>query len=160
MEAILAFHRQFLSITGAIGIGCNNGFDMDSVMLTMKTPLPPGNYTVTIKNGTDGNTLLDNCDRNIAPGNNMQLVILPLKPTPMDSLTAVKCAPKSFQLVFKKNIQCNSIAPDGSDFIVTGAPAVSVIGAEGNCSNGESSNVSPLHCLMQLCSREITSLRL
>ena len=69
------------------------------------------------------------------------LVIFPLKPTPMDSLTAVKCAPKSLQLVFKKNIRCNSIAPDGSDFIVTGTPAVSIISAQGNCSNGDSSNV-------------------
>lgn len=56
------------SITGATGIGCNTGFDMDAIMLTMKTPLPPGNYTITLKNGIDTNTLLDNCDRNITPG--------------------------------------------------------------------------------------------
>ncbi|MEP6950806.1 MAG: gliding motility-associated C-terminal domain-containing protein [Ginsengibacter sp.] len=126
------------AITGATGIGCDNGFDMDSVMLTLSKPLPPGNYTVTIKNGTDGNTLLDNCDRNITPGNNLPLVIVPLRPTPMDSLTAVGCSPNSLQLVFKKNIRCNSIAADGSDFIVTGPSVVSVTGAQGNCVNGVS----------------------
>jgi gliding motility-associated-like protein len=126
------------TITGASGIGCSSGFDMDSVMLTMSTPLPPGNYTITIKNGTDGNTLLDNCDRNIVSGNNIPLVILPLKPTPMDSLTTLGCAPDTLQLVFRKNIRCNSIAADGSDFIIIGTPSVFVKSAQGNCMNGVS----------------------
>ena len=126
------------TIIGATGIGCNSSFDLDSVMLTISSPLPPGNYTVTIKNGTDGNTLLDNCDRNISPGNNLPLTIFPLKPTPMDSLTTVECAPKSLELVFKKNIRCNSIAANGSDFIITGTTPVTVLSAQGNCINGVS----------------------
>jgi gliding motility-associated-like protein len=130
------------TITGATGIGCNSGFDMDSLMLTMKSPLPPGNYTVTIKNGTDGNTLLDNCDRNIVQGNNIPLVILPLKPTPMDSLTSVGCAPNYLQLIFKKNIKCNSVAANGSDFIVTGTSPVTIISAQGNCINGVSNVIN------------------
>ena len=109
------------SIIGANSVDCNNGFDMDSVILTLNNPLPPGNYTVTIKNGNDANTLLDICDRNISPGNNIPLIIPVLQPTPMDSLTKVGCAPKSLQLVFKKKIRCNSIAADGSDFVVTGS---------------------------------------
>jgi gliding motility-associated-like protein len=129
-------------ITGAAGIGCNSSFDIDSVLLTMKNPLTPGNYTVTIKNGTDGNTLLDNCDRNIPQGNNIPLVILPLEPTPMDSLIPIGCAPGSLQLVFNKNIRCNSIAANGSDFIVTGTSPVTVISAQGNCINGESNIIN------------------
>jgi len=104
--------------------------------------LPPGNYTITIKNGSDGNTLLDNCGRNIVPGNNMPLVILPLKPTPMDSLTTVGCSPQSLQLVFKKNIRCNSIAKDGSDFVITGPSPVSVVSAQGTCINGVSNVIN------------------
>ena len=130
------------SITAATGIGCNVGFDMDTVMLTTSNPLPPGNYSVTVKNGTDGNTLLDNCDRNILPGNNIPLSILALKPTPMDSLMAPGCAPASLQLVFKKNMRCNSVAADGSDFIVTGATAVTVTGARGDCINGVSKTIN------------------
>jgi gliding motility-associated-like protein len=126
------------AITSASGINCNNSFDMDSLQLTLNNPLPPGDYTVSIKNGTDGNTLLDNCDRNIIPGQSLSFKILPLQPTPMDSLTPVKCAPQTLQLVFKKNILCNSISPDGSDFIVTGPAPVTVTGASGNCTNGES----------------------
>ena len=123
-------------IVAASSISCNTGFDMDSLTLTLSNPLPPGNYTITIKNGSDGNTLTDNCDRNIPVGNSLPLTILPLAPTPMDSLTTVKCAPQTLQLVFKKNIRCNSIAPDGSDFIVTGTSPVIISSAGGNCANG------------------------
>jgi gliding motility-associated-like protein len=129
------------NVVSATGVGCNNGFDMDSVMLVLNKPLPPGNYTVVVKNGSDGNTLLDNCDEEILPGNNVPLVILPLLPTPMDSITSVACAPVSLQLVFKKNIQCNSIAVDGSDFIVTGPTTITVTTATGNCTNGTSSTI-------------------
>ncbi len=130
------------TITGAVGNSCSNGFDMDTITLNMSTPVPPGNYNVSLKNGNDANTLLDICDRNIPPGNNVPLVIPFLKPTPMDSLTEVGCAPQSLQLVFKKEINCNSIAPDGSDFIVTGPTPVSVISAQGNCINGRSNVIN------------------
>jgi PKD repeat protein len=129
-------------IIGANIIDCNNGFDMDSIALTLSNSLPPGNYTITVKNGNDINSLLDICDRNILPGDNIPLVIPFLKPTPMDSLTKVGCAPQSLQLVFKKKIKCNSIAADGSDFIVTGSSPVSVISAQGNCTNGLSNVIN------------------
>jgi gliding motility-associated-like protein len=123
------------SITGATSVSCSSCFDIDSIALKLSNPLPPGNYSISIKNGTDGNTILDNCDKGIPVGNSLPLTILPLAPTPMDSLVTVKCAPQTLQLIFKKNIRCNSIAPDGSDFVVTGPTAVTVTGAAGNCVN-------------------------
>ena len=68
--------------------------------------------------------------------------MLQLPPTPMDSLTTVGCSPKSLQLVFKKNIRCNSVAANGSDFIVTGTTPVTVISAQGNCINGVSNVIN------------------
>lgn len=130
------------TISGATGNTCGSGFDMDTVMLSLTNPLPVGNYIVTIKNGNDNNTLLDICDRNITPGNSLPLVIPPLLPTPMDSLTPIGCAPATLQLVFRKNIRCSSIAADGSDFIVTGPSPVTVISASGNCVNGESTVIN------------------
>ncbi len=124
------------TVTAATGTSCSSGFDMDSIVLTLSNPLPPGNYNLIIKNGTDGNTLLDNCDKGIPAGNSLPITIFPLAPTPMDSLTTVKCAPQTLQLIFRKKIRCNSIAPDGSDFIVTGQSPVSVTGASGNCVSG------------------------
>lgn len=130
------------SITSATAISCNTGFDMESIELTLSKPLPVGNYNIIMQTGTDGNTLLDNCGAAVPVGNFLPVTILPLMPTPMDSLTAVKCAPQTLQLVFKKNIQCNSIAPDGSDFIVTGPSPIKVISAAGNCVNGLSNIIN------------------
>ncbi|HSC40329.1 MAG TPA: gliding motility-associated C-terminal domain-containing protein, partial [Chitinophagaceae bacterium] len=48
----------------------------------------------------------------------------------------------TLQLVFKKNIRCNSIAPNGSDFRVTGPSPVTVTGAAGTCSSGISSTIT------------------
>lgn len=130
------------TITGASGAGCSTGFDMDSVMLTVGTPLPPGDYMITIKDGKDDNTLQDACDREIPPGDNVPLTVLPLFPTLMDSLTTVGCSPQTLQLVFKKNILCSSIAANGSDFIITGSTPVTVLNAQGNCANGVSNVIN------------------
>ncbi|MGF2411897.1 T9SS type B sorting domain-containing protein [Ferruginibacter sp.] len=129
------------NVIGAVGYGCNSGFDMDSVILTLDNPLPPGNYTITIKNGTtDGNTLKDNCDRLIPVNESIPMVVFPVFPTPMDSITTPGCAPDELQLNFGhqlRYIRCNSIAADGSDFRVTmisGTSPVTVIGASATCS--------------------------
>jgi gliding motility-associated-like protein len=125
------------NVVSAVGFGCTNGFDMDSLILTLDTPLPPGNYTITIANGTDGNTIKDNCDRTIPVGENIPLIVYPLIPTPMDSISKIGCAPYELQLVFRKNMKCSTIAADGSDFVVTmlsGTTPVSVVAASGNCS--------------------------
>ena len=121
------------NIVGAFGDGCSSGFDMDSLTLTLDKPLPPGNYTVTAKNGSDGNTILDYCDNPMAVGTSLGLVITPLLPTPMDSLSRLTCAPTELQLVFKKGIRCNSIAANGSDFNIAGPSPVTISGATGNC---------------------------
>lgn len=131
-----------INIINASGNGCSSGFDMDSVTLTLSAPLSPGNYTLTIIKGNDSNTLLDNCDRSVPENETLPLIILPLAPTPMDSLTTPGCKPQSLQLVFSKPIRCNSIAADGSDFTVTGTYPVTVTGASGNCSNGLTTTIT------------------
>lgn len=128
------------NVIAASGYNCTGGFDMDSLILTFSAPLPPGNYTITINNGTDGNTLKDNCDRLVPVGETIPMIVYPIIPTPMDSISPVGCAPDEVQLVFRKNIRCTSIAADGSDFFVTGPTPVNVISATGSCNN----NLSPV----------------
>ncbi|MEP6711526.1 MAG: gliding motility-associated C-terminal domain-containing protein [Ferruginibacter sp.] len=127
------------SIVNARSNQCASGFDLDSVILTVSPILTPGNYTLKIKNGGDGNTLVDNCDRLVPVDESLAVKVIPIVPTPLDSITKPGCAPQTLELVFKKGIKCNSIAADGSDFTVTGPVPVTVSSAAGNCGNGISS---------------------
>lgn len=129
------------TVVSAAGIGCSSSFDMDSVAIVLSNPLPPGNYTLSIKKGSDANTLLDDCDRDIPAGHQLPFAVLPLQPTLPDSISPLKCAPAQIELVFKKNIRCSSIAPDGSDFIITGPAPVSISSAAGVCINAVSSTI-------------------
>lgn len=129
------------NIIAASGVGCSRGFDSDSILVTLDNPLSPGTYTITAKIGTDGNTLTDNCDNALVPGDNANLRFIALVPTPMDSITPVICSKDTLQLVFSKPMACSSIAADGSDFSITGPAAVTVKSASGICSNGVSTVV-------------------
>ncbi len=128
-------------IIAAEGVNCGNNFDMDSIILTLATPIPPGNYQITIKNDNAGINLLDNCNRGIPLGQFLPVTVFPLIPTPMDSIVPLGCAPDSLLLIFKRPMQCNTIAANGSDFIVAGSSgAILVTGAAGNCNNQGLSN--------------------
>ena len=121
----------------ASGVGCGYTFETDSVRLTLDTPLPPGNYTVGITTGSDGNTVSDFCNHFIADGESVPFVIPPVVIPHMDSIAQPGCAPSELQLIFKKPIRCASIHFDGSQFLVTGPAPVTVVGAKGAyCAGG------------------------
>lgn len=126
-----------INILSASSSQCNNGFDTDTVMVTLSGALPPGNYVLNVMKGTDNNTLWDECQREIPPGSNVPLVVPPFPYTPMDSIKPVTCAPQVLELIFEKPILCNSIAPNGSDFRVNGLVPVNIARATGGvCTNG------------------------
>ncbi len=125
-------------IIGAIGVGCDSSFDMDSVVITLGNPLPPGNYNITVK---PNDNLLDNCDNFIPSTDTLYVTVFPLIPTPMDSLSKVDCAPDTLQLVFRDPIRCSSIATDGSDFVITGTAPIAITGATGICNTNGLTNV-------------------
>lgn len=56
------------NVTKAAATVCSDGFSTDSIVLTLDKVLEPGNHTVNVKTGSDGNSLLDNCDNNMADG--------------------------------------------------------------------------------------------
>jgi gliding motility-associated-like protein len=66
------------SIISATGVNCNNEFDLDSVLLILSNPLPPGNYSITAKIGSDGNTLLDDCHNSLPVGDQFSFTVLPV----------------------------------------------------------------------------------
>lgn len=125
-------------VIGATGIGCSSSFDMDSVVITLGSALPPGKYKITVK---PADNLLDNCDKFIPSSDTLDLTVFPLIPTPFDSIVKVSCAPQVLQLVFRDPIKCSSIANDGSDFVVTGPYVVNVTSAKGNCNSDGLTNI-------------------
>lgn len=66
----------------AAAINCNTGLVFDSVIINMGTLLAPGTYKVRIKNGSDGNTLRDNCDNPIPVNDEVSFVVAPLPAAP------------------------------------------------------------------------------
>ena len=133
-----------VTVANSSGVDCSSHFDTDSLQLKLSAPLAPGNYTLHVKDGSDGNTLLDYCDNGIATTNTISFTILPQQPTPMDSMEAVTCAPQQIKLLFKKPMLCSSIAADGSDFSITGTYPVSITGATGACSNNTTKEIKLL----------------
>ena len=125
------------TITSALPDSCGFGFDFDEITLTLSAPLPNGNYNLVINNGSDGNTLRDNCDNVIPPGENIPFIYTKPQPIFADSVGKPRCAPDSIKIYFPKRIDCSTIAANGSDFSVSGPSPVNVIGAFGNCINNK-----------------------
>lgn len=123
-------------VIGAVGNGCASGFEVDTVVLTLDQPLEAGDYQLIMKLGTDGNTLADNCDRQIPVASSVDFPVFLRQPTPLDSIAPMTCATDMIQLVFKKNIRCSSVAANGSDFSITGTYPVTVAAASGVCQDG------------------------
>lgn len=132
-----ALASPLAKITKAFSTACSTGFDFDTVMLTVDKPLPPGTYKVVSKKGSDGNTVLNDCDNAMAQGDTVAAMVDFVPPTPMDSIKPVPpCSPKSVTLVFSKPVLCSSVDFTGSDFTVTGPSAVTVSKAYGaKCEN-------------------------
>ena len=129
------------TVISAITDSCGFGFDFDEITLTLSAPLSNGNYSLIINNGSDGNTLRDNCGNLIPQG---ELVLFTYnKPQPIfaDSIGRLRCAPDSIKVFFPKKISCGSISPDGSDFSVAGPFPVNVASASGNCIDGKTDYV-------------------
>jgi gliding motility-associated-like protein len=128
------------TVVSAVTTTCSASFDFDEVVITLAGNLPNGNYQLVINNGSDGNSLRDACDRNI-PVEQIPFFYAVPQPIFADSIGKPGCAPDSVKIYFPKRIACNSVAADGSDFIVNGPSPVTVTGASGNCVNGLSDYV-------------------
>src|SRR4030095_7543729 len=97
------------NVTASQGVYCSSGFDTDSLFLQLDQFLPPGTYTLHIKNGTDGNTLLDYCDKPVTTTETIDFTVLPKVPTPLDSIAPLTCAPNVLRLVLSTHLLCSFI---------------------------------------------------
>ena len=130
------------TITSALPDSCAFGFDFDEITLTLSAPLNNGNYSIIINNGTDGNTLRDNCDNLIPQGELVSFTYNKPQPIFADSIRKPACSPNSIRVYFPKKINCASVATNGSDFSVSGPTPVNVTAAAGNCVNGKTDYIN------------------
>jgi len=125
-----------VNVIGAVADDCSSPFGTITVTLTLNQPIGFGNHTLTMANGSDGNSLVDICSRSIPAGESVPFTAAPVAPTPMDSLFNVVCGPTYIELVFSKPILCSSVAPDGSDFVITGPQPVTATPVLFQCISG------------------------
>jgi gliding motility-associated-like protein len=137
-------NKPGISVLKAEGVNCGSGFDMDSVVLTLNKLLPPDNYQVTMKAGTDNNTILDNCNNGVPVGDHVDFTVQAPTPVFIDSLVTLPCAPDQVQIVFTLPIDCSTIAANGSDFTITGPSTVTITGAQGNCTTNNATTIITL----------------
>ena len=105
------------------------------MVITLSAALTSGAYQLVINNGTDLNTLLDNCDNAIPPGESISFDYIIPQPILADSIGKATCKPGSALIYYPKKIKCSTISPSGSDFSISGPTPVTIIGATGNCVN-------------------------
>ncbi len=123
------------TITSATTSACSVGFDFDTLLLTLASPLASGNYDLVINNGSDGNSLLDLCGQQIAVGERLAFSYVVPAPIRADSIGKPTCSTDSILVYYPKKIKCSTISPAGTDFTVSGPTTVTVTGAYGNCVN-------------------------
>lgn len=119
----------------AVTDSCAFGFDFDEVVITLNAPLTSGTHQLIINNGTDVNTLLDNCGNAVAGSEQISFDYFIPQPILADSIGKIACATDSVIIFYPKKIKCSSISPSGNDFSVSGPSSVTVVSAAGNCVN-------------------------
>ncbi|MBL7766532.1 MAG: gliding motility-associated C-terminal domain-containing protein [Chitinophagaceae bacterium] len=72
-----------VGITSASSTSCSGGGNYTNLItLNFSGPIPAGSYTLSIVNGSDGNTLIDNCNNAMVPGGTLTFTVQqPLKAT-------------------------------------------------------------------------------
>ncbi len=117
-------------ITSACSIGANA---FTTLTLTLQSPLAPGNYTLTVNNGTDGNTLLDVCNDPMVAGVPVPFTIASQIPATITQVTKSTCAANILKVALSQPVLCSSITSTGSEFILSsGSPVITSVNT--NCS--------------------------
>jgi gliding motility-associated-like protein len=127
------------TVNGVTVINCGAGDESDSILLNFSQPLSNGNYSLILKSGADGNTIQDNCGNLMAAGTEIKFSISPYPI--IDSINIANCRPDKIRLLLSKQTLCNSIAADGSDFIITGPSAIAIASAVTVCTNGTANEI-------------------
>jgi len=120
----------------AVASACTGGLNSFTEMtLTLQNPIPPGNYTLTVNNGTDGDTYVDVCLEAMPVGTTANFTVPPQTPVGITSVTYGGCAPVILDVALDKQAWCSSITATGSEFsILPGNPTI--LSVQTTCGSG------------------------
>ncbi|HEY9256366.1 gliding motility-associated C-terminal domain-containing protein [Chitinophaga sp.] len=122
-------------VTKAVTVCDINGLTKTVTLQLKDRILKDGNYVVQLKNGKDGNTLQSECWQETPVGAQQPFTIDP-QPTPLLLGTAAAvCSPVTIRVGISIPVRCSSVAPDGSDFNISGPKPVRVTKATGICNS-------------------------
>lgn len=123
------------TIASVTALNCNVEAQANVLVLSLSTPIMPGAYTLTVNNGSDGNTFVDKCGTSMAEGAATPLLLPSTGPALPDSIRLQDCSSRTLRIPLSKPIQCNSIAANGSDFSLSGPQAVNITGVTVTCNS-------------------------
>jgi len=115
-----------------VGLNCNNSNETESLRIKFLQTPPSGTYNLTFQIGSDGNTLLDNCNNVLPAGTNAKFIIQPY--AIVDTVILDSCTVTSIRVNLSKNVLCSSVAADGSDFQIAGTSNSFIASASWSCS--------------------------
>jgi gliding motility-associated-like protein len=138
------------SIAGATITGvtsqCSAGTNaVSSFILNLQNPLPAGPHQLNIANGADGNTLTDVCNRPVSPISFPFTVNAQATPI-INAVTFQGCAPTILKVALNKQVRCNTISPNGSEFSISPSnPTITSV--QTNCS-GTITNTDTINIIL------------
>ncbi len=130
-----------IAVPAAAGVGCGSASFTNKIKVTMPAGLAYGSYTLHVKTGTDGNSLLDVCGDPFATGNNIGFTVGSNPPAVITGVFKEACNPRRLGVKLSRKIKCTSLAANGSDFSITGAAAYSITAATATCTSGLSDSL-------------------
>ena len=134
-------------ITG-ISSDCSNGaYTVTGLTINLQNPLLPGNYQLTINNGSDGNTFLDVCLDTLQPGTVINFTVPSNPPVSITGVNYSGCAPTVLDIPLSKPVWCSSVTSSGSEFSILPGNLV-ISGVQSTC-NGGAMYTDTLHLLLQ-----------
>jgi gliding motility-associated-like protein len=126
------------NIVSASSPNCSStSLTTNTFTLQFASSLPPGTYLLHSQEGTDGNSILDNCgnQQNYSTTTLPDSISFTLNagtPPVMTILDTPACI--KARLILDRGVKCNTIAANGSDFFITGPSTLNVTSATAiNC---------------------------
>ncbi len=127
-----------VNIISATGLNCgpNTSFS-NFIEVTFSGTLPAGTYTLRPQNGTDGNTILDNCGNAEPLSDAYVFNVYPDVPVGYATVDSPAC--QIINIKMNKPVKCRTIEPSGSDFQIIGPYPTKIVSARGlSCSPTDS----------------------